>query len=133
MKNASRKSGPRNGGSFQCASLRKISRKGKLLIAQSPASPENCKKETLETNWKRRAQEKAEAIQGLTKLNWDYYWAYLVKPHSQWMTVKCIINSAEKMASALIDSVFSAQLKAEVNQLTLLKQMLHACDFKDQI
>ena len=64
------------------ASLRKISRKGKLLIAQSPASPKNCKKATIETDWRQKAQEKAEAIQRLTKLNWDYYWAYLVKPHS---------------------------------------------------
>jgi len=87
----------------------------------------------LKTDWKQKAQEKAEAIQGLTKLNWDYYWAYLVKPHSQWMTLKCIINSVENMAPALVDSVFSTQLKSEVGQPTLLKQMLHACDFKEQI
>ena len=51
------------------ASLRKISRKGKLLIAQSPASSENCMKATIEKEWKQKAQEKAQAIQGLTKLN----------------------------------------------------------------
>ena len=58
---------------------------------------------------------------------------YLVKPHSQWMTLKCIINSAEKMVPALADSVFIAQLKSEISQPTLLKQMLNACDFKEQI
>lgn len=42
------------------ASLRKLSRKGKLLITQSPASPENCKEAAIETNWKQKA--KAEAI-----------------------------------------------------------------------
>ena len=115
------------------ASLRKISRKGKLLVAQSLASPENRKKVKLQADWKQRAQEKAKAIQGLSKLNWDYYWAYLVKPHSQWMTLKCIINLAEKMAPSLVDSVFLAQLKSEVGQPNFLKQMLHACDFKDQI
>ena len=57
----------------------------------------------------------------------------LVKPHSQWMTVKCIINAAEKVVPVLIDSVFSAQLKAEVSQPTLLKPMMNACSFKDQI
>jgi len=71
--------------------------------------------------WKQKAKEKAEVIQGLTKLNWDYYWAYLVKPHSQWMTLECINNLAKNMAPTLVDSVFSAQLKAEVSQLTLLK------------
>ena len=90
-------------------------------------------KTTIETDWKQKAQEKAQAIQGLTKLNWDYYWAYLVKPHRQWMTLKCIINLAEKMVPTLADSVFSAQIKLEVGQPTLLKQMLHACDFKYHI
>jgi len=87
----------------------------------------------LQIDWRQKAQEKAEEILGLTKLNWDYYWAYLVKPHSQWMTLKCIINSAEKMAPALADFVFSAQIKSEVDQPTLLKQMLNACDFKEKI
>ena len=70
---------------------------------------------------KTKCQRKAESIQRLTKLNWDSYWAYLVKPHSQWTTLKCIINSAEKMAPALADIVFTTQLKSEVSQLTLLK------------
>lgn len=68
------------------------------------------KKLQLEAEWKQRAQEKAETIQGLNRLNWKCYWAYLVKPHSEWMTIKCIINAAEKIALALIDSVFLAQL-----------------------
>ena len=66
------------------------------------------KVQQLQTGWRQKAQEKAESIQRLTKLNWDCYWMYLVKPHSQWMTLKCIINSAEKMVLALADSVLSA-------------------------
>ena len=50
----------------------------------------------LEADWKQRAQEKAKVIQRLSKLNWDCYWTYLVKRHSQWITVKCIINVSEK-------------------------------------
>ena len=34
----------------------------------------------LQIEWKQKAQDKAESIKGLTKLNWDSYWAYLVKP-----------------------------------------------------
>ena len=87
----------------------------------------------LQTGWRQKAQEKTESIKRLTKLNWDSYWVYLVKPHSECMTLKCIINSTEKMAPALADSVFTGQLKYEVGQSTLLKQMLNACDFKEKI
>ena len=87
----------------------------------------------LQTSWRRKAEERSESIKRLTKLNWDSYWTYLVKPHSQCMTLKCIINSAEKMSLALADSVFVGQLKSKVGQPTLLKQMLNACDYKEQI
>ena len=49
------------------------------------------------------------------------------------MTVKCIINAAEKVVPALIDSVFAAQLGAEVGLPTLLKSMMNTCSFKDQV
>lgn len=75
----------------------------------------------LQIDWRQKAQENVQEIQGLTKLNWDYYSAYLVKPHSLWMTLKCIINSTEKMVPDLADFVFLAQLKSEVSQPTLLK------------
>ena len=87
----------------------------------------------LQTEWKQKAQEKEKSIKGLTQLNWDSYWACLVKPHSQCMTLNCIINSAEKIAPALTNSVFTGQLKFEVGQPNLLKSMMNACNFKDQI
>ena len=87
----------------------------------------------IKTNWKQKAKEKAEEIQGLTKLDWDYYWAYTVKPHSQWMTLKYITDFAEKMVPTLANSVFLAQLKAKDSHLTLLKQILNACDVKEQM
>jgi len=49
------------------------------------------------------------------------------------MTLKCIINSAEKMVPTLADSVFAGQLKSEVSRPTLLKQMLNVCDYKEHI
>jgi len=90
-------------------------------------------REAEQAEWKQKAPEKGKAVQALNRLNWECYWAYLVKSHSQQMTVKCIINAAEKVVPALIDSVFSAQLKEEVSQPTLLKPMMNACSFKDQI
>ena len=87
----------------------------------------------LQTEWRQKVDEKAKSIQGLTRLNWDSYWTYLVKPHSQCSALNCIINSAEKIAPTLADSVFSGQLKSEVGQPPLLKTMLDACKIKDQI
>ena len=87
----------------------------------------------LEAEWKQKAQENGKTIQTLAKLNWESYWTYLVKPHSQCMMVRCIMNAAEKVASALMDAVFAAQLSTEVGQPTLLKPMLDNCNFRDQI
>ena len=87
----------------------------------------------LQEEWKQKAEEKAKSIQGLTKLNCDSYWTYLVKPHSQCSALNCIINSAEKIAPTLADSIFSRQLKSEVGQPPLLKSMLDACKLKYQI
>ena len=87
----------------------------------------------LEAEWKQKAQANGKTIQTLAKLNWESYWTYLVKPHSQCMTIRCIMNAAEKVAPALMDVVFAAQLSTEVGQPTLLKPMLEGCNFRDQI
>jgi len=102
-----------------------------LIVETTPGYLPN--RQRLEAEWRQKAQEKGKEIQALNRLNWECYWAHLVKPHSQCMTVKCIENAAEKVVPALIDSVFSNQLKAEVSQPTLLKSMMNTCSFKDQI
>jgi len=91
------------------------------------------KAQKLQTSQKQKAEERAESIKKLTKLNWETYWQYLVKPHSQCMTLKCLTNSAEKIAPTLADSIFAGQLKSEVDQPTLLKMMLNACNLKEHI
>ena len=40
------------------------------------------KAQQLQTDWRQKGQEEVESIKRLTKLNWDSYWACLVKPHS---------------------------------------------------
>ena len=64
----------------------------------------------LEAEWRQRTQANGKTIQALARLNWESYWTYLVKPHSQCMTVRCIMNAAEKVAPTLMDAVFTAQL-----------------------
>jgi len=49
------------------------------------------------------------------------------------MTLKYIIDFAEKMAPALATSIFLAQLKAEDSQSTLLRKILNACNVKEQM
>ena len=49
------------------------------------------------------------------------------------MTLKCLLVSIEKMVTALINAVFIGQLKAKVNQPTLLKTMLDIFDMKDRM
>ena len=63
---------------------------------------------------------KGKSDPGIEQVELGVLLGIIVKPHSQWMTVKCIINSAEKVVPALIDSFFAAQLSAEVGQPTLL-------------
>lgn len=74
------------------------------------------KTQKLQTSWRQKAEEKAESIKNLTKLKWDTYWQYLVKPDSQCMTLKCLTNSTKKIAPVLANSVFVGQLKLEVSQ-----------------
>ncbi len=111
--------------------LRKIVRKGRSLVAQSPASPENCKKSAIEVNWKHKIEGKAEAVQGLTKLKWDFYQAYMVMIHIHWMILKHIINFTEKIMPTLADSICLTQPKAKDSQPTLLRKILNACDIKE--
>lgn len=77
--------------------------KANLILEKTPGYLPKAQK--LQIGWRQKAQEKEESIKGLTRLNWDSYWAYLVKPHRQSMTLKCVINSTEKMEPALVDSI----------------------------
>ena len=107
------------------------SHRANLIAETTPGYLPN--KLQLETEWRQKVQVKGKATQALARLNWECYWTYLVKPHSQWMTVKCITNTSEKVAPALVDAVFAAQLSAKISQPTLLKPMLNTCNFKDQV
>ena len=71
-----------------------------------------------------KLKEKAEAIQELTKLNWGYYWTYAVNPHSQNMTLKYIINLAEKMVLALTISIGLAVMKPAQEKIEKIDQRL---------
>lgn len=87
----------------------------------------------LEQQWKQVVEEKAEVIRQTTGLDWEAYWQHLVKPHSQYMTLRFLTTSSEKMAPALTDAIFDGQLKAEVSRLTQLMPMVDICNLKDRM
>lgn len=87
----------------------------------------------LQVVWKQASEEREEAIKQVNRLNWEAYWQYLVKPHSQWMTLKSLMTSVEKIVPTLTNVIFAGQLNVEVGQLTLLKPMLDICDLKNHM
>ena len=86
-----------------------------------------------EQNGNIKLKKREKQSKGLTKLNWDYYLAYAVKPHSQKMTLEYIIDFAEKMVPTLTISVCLAQPKVEDSQPTLPRQILNARNIKEQM
>lgn len=87
----------------------------------------------LEQQWRHAAQENEQAIKQVNKLNWEAYWQFLVKPHNQWMTLRYLTPSTQKMVPTLIDATFVGQLKYEIGQPPQLKPMTHICDLRDQV
>jgi len=85
----------------------------------------------LKQQWRQATREKEEAIRKMTRLNWEAYWQYLVKPYSQWMTLQCLTSSTQKMVPALTNAVFTGQFKFVISRPTQVKLMTDICDLKD--
>ena len=77
--------------------------------------------------------EKEETIKQLTRLNWETYQNFLVKQHSQWMTLRCLTTSTQNMVPALLDAIFAEQLKSTISQPPQLKPMIDICNLKDHV
>lgn len=75
-----------------------------------------CNGKQREEQWEHVAQEKEEEIKQLNRLNWEAYWQFLVKPHSQLMTLRCLTTSTQKMVPTLTNALFAGQLKSAINQ-----------------
>jgi len=61
----------------------------------------------LDKNWKEKMKIQREAITKLSKIDWEAYWQFLVKPHSQIMTLTCSVNSMQRMLPPLTNSIFT--------------------------
>ena len=73
-----------------------------------------------------------EQLKKLESLNWDTYWFYLVKPHSQQMTIKCLADAIDCMMPKLSDAVYTGQLHARMSHPPEIQTMLDICNLKPQ-
>jgi len=94
-------------------------------------SPKNLPKaKVLEKQLKQDLNTKEKKIKKLKSLNWDANWFYLVKPHIQQMTIKCLADALECMMPELSDAVYTDQLHARVSYPLEIQSTLEICQLK---
>ena len=69
----------------------------------------------------------------LKKLDWDKYWKYLVKPHSQWLMLCCLTDTSSYMMHPLLDVVFTGQLHIRLGQPPAAQPMINILQIKEQM
>jgi len=60
----------------------------------------------LHKRWKERVEIQREVNAKLVKTDWEVYWQYLVKPHSQIMTLNYSLHATQRMLPPLTDVIF---------------------------
>lgn len=78
----------------------------------------------LERQWEETSKSREEAIKQLTKLDWEVYWKYLVKPHNQWLMLHYFPDSSTHMLPALSDAMYTGQLCMRTGQPPKVKPMM---------
>lgn len=91
----------------------------------SDCSPGNLPKaKVLENQWKQDLDTKDEQINRVQSLNCDVYWSFLVKPHSQQMTIKSLVDVVDRMMPELSDSTYTGQLQSRMSHPPEIQSML---------
>jgi len=88
---------------------------------------------SLYKDWKEKAGSQREAITKLTTTNWDSYWKYLVKPHSQIMTLNCSLHTTQRMFPPLTEAIFTGQLRTHFGPPPQIQLMTDICDLKEKL
>ena len=83
--------------------------------------------------WKEVSKVKEDHIMKIEKLDWVKYWRYLVKPHSQWLMLHCLIDTSSYMLPPLSDAIFTGQMRIRLGQPPKVKPMLHILQLKEQM
>lgn len=87
----------------------------------------------LSKGWQEKAGKQKGAITKLTSTNWESYWQYLVKPHSQITTLNCSLHATQGMVPHLADAIFTRQLKSHFRPPLQIQPMIDICDLKDNL
>lgn len=70
----------------------------------------------LERQWRETSKAREGAIKQLTKIDWEVYWRYLVKPHNQWLMLCFLVDSSTHMLPTLSDAVYTGKLHMRKGQ-----------------
>lgn len=80
-----------------------------------------------------KAEIQREEIAKLTKINWESYWKYVIKPHNQIMTLNCSLHLTQRMLPPLTNAIFVGQLRTHFGVPPQLKPMTNICDLKEKL
>lgn len=81
----------------------------------------------LEQKWKQELTQREKFIGGIPSLTWEMFWFFLVKPHSQQMTMKCLMDAINCMVPELADATYTAQLHSRMSHPLEIQPMLAIC------
>lgn len=87
----------------------------------------------LHKKWKEKAEIQREVIAKLTKTDWEAYWQYLFKPHSQIMTLNFSLHSTQWMFPPLTNVIFAGHVKTYFGAPPQVKPMADICDLKEKL
>ena len=85
---------------------------------------------TLEQSCYPDLEEKGRLIAGINSLTWDTYWFFLVKPHSQRATLKCLTDVIGYIIPDIQDATYAAQLNSRLNRPPEVEPMLAISQLK---
>ena len=81
----------------------------------------------LEKQWEQELKSRYQQIDAIQELTWDTFWSYLVKPHSQQSTMKCLSHAIANMLPEFSDATYTGQLHSRLIHLPEFKDMLSIC------
>ena len=81
----------------------------------------------LEKKWEQGLKSGSQQIDAIQELTWDTFWSYLVKPHNQQLTLKCLSHAIANMLLEFSDATYTGQLHSRLSHLPEVKDMLSIC------
>jgi len=73
---------------------------------------------------------KEEELNRVQSLTWDAYWSFFIKPHSHYMTIKCLAYAVDRMVPKLSDATYTGQLHSRMSHPLEIQNMLSICHLR---